>query len=212
MSRSAFIVPECVLIMPQCNGKEPCNDCAERPLFCTYIGETGGNGNSNEAETETPALLMQLEFGSAATDIAASSVPRKKPGPKPKAAAATKTPKRNVQKELGEAMSEFDMLKEKLAEAEERVRRLEAEKGSQGLGTAAWRVKMSTNSAPHNQTAWPSLGILRPAGQDTPITAEPQPARQSAPKPKGSPCLADHAAKGLRRQARTEEESEKCTK
>jgi tetrahydromethanopterin S-methyltransferase subunit G len=33
-------------------------------------------------------------------------------------------------------MSEFDMLKEKLAEAEERVRRLEAEK-SQRLGTAA---------------------------------------------------------------------------
>jgi hypothetical protein len=33
-------------------------------------------------------------------------------------------------------MSEFDMLKEKLAEAEERVRRLEAEE-SEGLRTAA---------------------------------------------------------------------------
>jgi hypothetical protein len=188
MSRSAFIVPECALIVPQCDGKELCNDCVERPLFCTYIGETRGNGNSNEAETETPAPLMQLEFGSAATDIAAGSVPRQKAGPKPKAAAAAKTPKRNVQKELGEAMSEFDMLKEKLAEAEERVRRLEAEKESQGLRTAAWRVKMSTNSAPHNQTAWPSLGILQPAGQDTPTAAERRPARQSVPKPRDRPA------------------------
>jgi hypothetical protein len=189
-------VLELVLTLPQCDRQEPCGNCAERPMFCTYPEETSDNAAPHEAGSEAQPPVMQSEPGSAPPDPAAGPTPRRKPGPRPKATAVATTPRQDVQKELGDAMSEFDMLKAKLAKAEERVRRLEAEKESAGLGSAAWRVKLPINYAPHTQTEWPALGIMRsagqstsntieyqPAGQDVSNSIEPRPAIQGAPKP-----------------------------
>ena len=111
----------------KCDGKVPCSGCADRPVFCTYPDETIANGPSCVGRIEARLAAIQRESGPTPTDTTAGAMPSWGA----KAAAAAKTTGRDVQKELGEAMSEFDVLKAKLAVAEERVRQLEAEKESE---------------------------------------------------------------------------------
>lgn len=55
-------------------------------------------------------------------------------------------PSRDVQKELGDAMSEFDKLRAQLAEAEERIKRLEQEKhAAAAVCQPAWEVVLPTD-------------------------------------------------------------------
>jgi hypothetical protein len=116
-------------------------------MFCIYPEWTSDNAPPHQAETEVRPLTIQPGLGPGPNDTVAVAVSRRKPGPKPKAATAAKRAKRNIHKELAEAMSEFGMLKAKLAEVGERVKLLEAKKGSAGLGSAAWRAKLSTSYA-----------------------------------------------------------------
>lgn len=119
---------------------------------------------SHDAGTDAQRLSPQAETGPAPTDSAVDLTAYREPGPNPKAGSAWKSPERDVETELAEAVSDSNMLKAKLAEAEKRVRRLEAEKKAADLGSATARVNLSSNHVPQVQTTWPSLGIWRPSG------------------------------------------------
>ena len=158
--------PKCTMCKTQKakrNGKVPCGNCAERPLFCTHPEETGRNAPDYEIEPATGTTPTQPEPESAPANTAVGLTPRREP--KAASAATTKIPRRDLQKELRDAVSEFDMLKVKLAEAEERVSRLEAEKETSGLGSAAWMAKLPTNYTPQTQTATPGWRIMRPVAE-----------------------------------------------
>jgi hypothetical protein len=118
-------VPKSVLMLPQSAGRVPYDNCAERPPLCTYAEGNNDNAPAPGLEMEAGILAPQSEPGSVQSNIAAC--PRPEGRLSAILADASETPRRDVQKELGDAMSEFDMLKAKLAEAEQRVRRLEAE-------------------------------------------------------------------------------------
>jgi transposase-like protein len=143
----ASTFPSLLLTNPQCDGEKPCSNCAKNSIVCTYPEKTSDNVRFPLAGTEAQPLIIQLRPGSGTIDASATRVPRRKPGPKPKAATAAKPTNRDVHKELGEATSECDILKAKLAEIEERVKRLKPKKESARLQAAAWRVKMSTSYA-----------------------------------------------------------------
>jgi hypothetical protein len=114
---------EFTVTIPQCDGKLPCSNYAERPSVCAYPEEASENLHVPELELEAS---LQLESESAPGGTAAG----------PTSPVTLKSPRRNVQKELKEAVNEFEMLKAKLAQAEERVRGLEAEKEIRELGSA----------------------------------------------------------------------------
>ena len=117
-------------------------------------------------ELEVEASLQpesQLVPGGAA----ANPMPRRKS--KTAFPVTLKPPHRNVQKELKEPVSELEMLKAKLAQAEERVRGLEAEKEIRELGSAPRRIKQPTNYASQIQSEASGWGTMQPTGQ-TPST------------------------------------------
>lgn len=156
-------VPKSVLMLPQSAGRVPYDNCAERPPLCAYA-----EGNNDNAPAPGLEMAPQSEPGSVQSNIAAC--PRTEGRQSAIPADASETPRRDVQKELGDAMSEFDMLKAKLAEAEQRVRRLEAEEKAAELER---RVSLSSSHVPQTQTAWPSLVSLQPTAPSAPKPVEP---------------------------------------
>ena len=145
--------PKCAMCKSKkakCDGKTPCSTCAERPLFCTYPKETNEKEPSSEGGTQAQAFIGQLEPRPPPTATATDPMPSKKL----KVASTGQIHNRDVRKELGEAMSEFDTLKAKLLEAEERVKRLEAEKENR---SAAQRNKRRTKYARSTRTDRPGL-------------------------------------------------------
>ena len=161
---------EFTVTIPQCDGKLPCSNYAERPLACADPEEASENLHVPELESEAS---LQPESESAPGGAAAGPTPRRKS--KTASPVAPKSPHRNVQKELKEAMSELEMLKAKLAQAEERVRSLEAEKEIRELGSAARRVKLPTNYASQTQSESSGRGIMQPMGQTPSTQVEPPP-------------------------------------
>jgi hypothetical protein len=161
---------EFTVTIPQCDGKLPCSNYAERPLICADPVEASENLHVPELE---PEASLQLESESAPGGAAADPTPRRKS--KTASPVASKSPHRNVQKELKEAVSELEMLKTKLAQAEERVRSLEAEKEIREPGSPARRVKLPTNYASQTQSESSGRGIMQPMGQTPSTKAEPPP-------------------------------------
>jgi hypothetical protein len=139
-------------------------------LVCAYPAEASENLHVLEPESEAS---LQPESGSVPCGAAACPTPRRKP--KTASPVTLKSPRRNVQKELKEAVNEFEMLKAKLAQAEERVRSLEAEKETRELGSAAWRIKRPTSYASQTQIEASGWGIMQPIGQTPSTQVEPPP-------------------------------------
>ena len=163
--RSEFTVTS-----PQCDGKLPCSNYAERPLVCADPEEASENLRVPELEQEAS---LQPESESASGGAAAGPTLRRKS--KTASPVTLKSPHRNVQKELEEAVSELEMLKAKLSQAEERVRSLEAEKETRELGSAAWRIKLPTNYASQTRDEASDWGIMHPMGRNPSARAEPPP-------------------------------------
>jgi hypothetical protein len=86
----------------------------ERPLICANPEEASENLHVPGLESEAS---LQPESESAPGGAAAGPTPHRKS--KTASPVTLKSPRRNVQKELKEAVSEFEMLKAKLAEAED---------------------------------------------------------------------------------------------
>lgn len=161
---------EFTVTIPQCGGKLPCSNYAERPLVCADSEEASENLHVPELE---PEASLQPESELAPGGAAAGPAPRRKS--KTASPVTLKSPLRNVQKELREAVSELEMLKAKLAQAEERVRSLEAEKETRELGSAARIIKLPTNYASQTQSEASGRGIMQPMGRTPSIHAEPPP-------------------------------------
>jgi hypothetical protein len=161
---------EFTVTIPQCDGKLPCSNYAERPSVCAYPEEASENLHVPELEVDAS---LQPESGSAPGGAAAGPMPRRKS--KTAFPVTLKPPHRNVQKELKEAVSELEMLKAKLAQAEERVRGLEAEKEIRELGSAPWRIKQPTNYTSQTQSQASGWEITQPISQTPSTQVEPPP-------------------------------------
>ena len=160
--------PKCAMCKSKkakCDGEMPCSTCAKNPLFCTYPEETSEKEPFSEGGTQARAPTGQPEPGPAPTATATDPMPSRKL----KVASAEQIHNRDVQKELGEAISEFDILKAKLAEAEERVKQLEAEKESAELRSAAQRSKLPSKYARSTRADRFGSAIRRPRGPSAPI-------------------------------------------
>lgn len=140
----------------QCDGGRPCNGCTERPTFCTYQDNTRDNirARALEAEQMQPT---EVEARPEPDGLPTETTPAPTPAPqkrKPKRApAVAAAEERDVQKELGDAMNEFDRLRAQLAAAAERIQQLEQEKARVAAASQpAWNVILPADYANMRKT------------------------------------------------------------